>query len=324
MLRLARNGRFTGSQVHRFTGSRVHRFTGSQVHRFMGSRVHRFTGSVALVVVGALAGTQVTGQPEGPAAARVDPYTSRARVVVMTDIANEPDDQMSLVRFLVYANHFDVEGLVATTSTWMKTRVRPDVIHTLLTPTGACSPPCSRMQQGFPAADALRTVVVAGQPGYGMAAVGADRMSAGAELIVRAADRDRQPAAVGPGVGRRQHAGAGAAARARHQDAVTGGRPGRAAARLRHLGSGRRRAVAAPRVPGAALHRDAVHAGRRGVRRRDVDRHQRRSVLQERAGRRLHDVHRRVGERERSRGRARWARCTRTRAAFTRATRRRS
>ena len=28
----------------------------------------------------------------------------------MTDIANEPDDQMSLVRFLLYSNQFDVEG----------------------------------------------------------------------------------------------------------------------------------------------------------------------------------------------------------------------
>jgi hypothetical protein len=36
-----------------------------------------------------------------PLAARVDPYAERARVVVMTDIANEPDDQMSMVRFLV-------------------------------------------------------------------------------------------------------------------------------------------------------------------------------------------------------------------------------
>ena len=54
-------------------------------------------------------------------AARVDPYVEKSRVVVMTDIANEPDDQMSMVRFLVYANHFDVEGLIATTSTWMRT-----------------------------------------------------------------------------------------------------------------------------------------------------------------------------------------------------------
>ena len=46
-------------------------------------------------------------------AARVDPYAVRQRVVVMTDIANEPDDQMSMVRFLVYSNQFDVEGLVA-------------------------------------------------------------------------------------------------------------------------------------------------------------------------------------------------------------------
>jgi hypothetical protein len=50
----------------------------------------------------------------------------------MTDIANEPDDQMSLVRFLVYSNGFDVEGIVATTSTWMKRAVRPDVILTVL------------------------------------------------------------------------------------------------------------------------------------------------------------------------------------------------
>ena len=42
----------------------------------------------------------------------------------------------------------------------------------------------------------------------------------------------------------------------------------------------------------------AVHAGRRAVLPRDVDRHQRRSVLPQRARRRLHDVHRRVGQRE--------------------------
>ena len=50
----------------------------------------------------------------------------------MTDIANEPDDQMSMVRFLVYSNEFDVEGLVATTSTWMRQQVRPDVIRMLV------------------------------------------------------------------------------------------------------------------------------------------------------------------------------------------------
>src|SRR5688500_4799481 len=72
------------------------------------------------------------GQAVSPLASRIDPYVEKQRVVVMTDIANEPDDQMSIVRFLVYSNRFDVEGLVATTSTWMKNRVRPDVLQTLV------------------------------------------------------------------------------------------------------------------------------------------------------------------------------------------------
>jgi len=124
-----------------------------------------------------------------PAAARVDPYVARPRVIVMTDIANEPDDQMSLVRFLLYANQFDVEGLIASTSTWMKARVRPDVIHAVLDAYDAVQPNLARHAAGFPPAAALRAVVVAGQPAYGLAAVGPDKASPGAELIVKAADK---------------------------------------------------------------------------------------------------------------------------------------
>ena len=40
----------------------------------------------------------------------------KPRVLVLTDIENEPDDAMSMVRFLTYTNQWDVEGLVATTS----------------------------------------------------------------------------------------------------------------------------------------------------------------------------------------------------------------
>jgi hypothetical protein len=127
-------------------------------------------------------------------AARIDPYVEKSRVVVMTDIANEPDDQMSMVRFLVYANHFDVEGLIATTSTWMRNKVRPDVIESLIAAYEQVQPNLETHQPGFPTAQALRRVVASGQPAFGMAAVGPDRMSAGAELILRAADRpDARP-----------------------------------------------------------------------------------------------------------------------------------
>jgi hypothetical protein len=129
-----------------------------------------------------------------PLAARIDAYTAKVRVLVLTDIANEPDDQMSMVRFLVYSNQFDVEGLVATTSTWMRNKVRPDVIRTLIDAYAQVQPTLSKHQPGFPTAAALREVVKAGQPGFGMAAVGMGKSSEGAEAIIRAADKsDTRP-----------------------------------------------------------------------------------------------------------------------------------
>ena len=148
------------------------------------------------VLLGASMLTLVGAQQAAPdpLAARVDPYVDKQRVVVMTDIANEPDDQMSMVRFLVYSNQFDVEGLIATTSTWMKNKVRPDVIQTLVDAYGQVLARLLQHEPGFPSAESLKAVIVSGQPAYGMAAVGPDKTSAGAELIIQAAGKsDARP-----------------------------------------------------------------------------------------------------------------------------------
>ena len=141
----------------------------------------------AMFVVACLWGERPALAAGTPAASQVDPYVARPRVVVLTDIANEPDDQMSLVRFLVYSNQLEVLGLVATTSTWMKDKLRPDVIQTVLDAYEQVQPNLLKHASGFPTAAALRSVVVSGQPGYGMAAVGRGKTSSGAELIVKAA-----------------------------------------------------------------------------------------------------------------------------------------
>src|SRR5439155_799605 len=39
--------------------------------------------------------------------------TERVRVIVETDAGGDPDDEQSMVRFLLYANDFDVEGIIA-------------------------------------------------------------------------------------------------------------------------------------------------------------------------------------------------------------------
>ena len=148
------------------------------------------TSVAAVALIASLIVPRVNTQaPPPPQPTSPDAYADKQRIVVMTDIANEPDDQMSMVRLLVYSNHFDVEGLVATTSTWMKNKVRPDVIQTLVGAYDEVRPRLLQHQAGFPTAESLRSVIVSGQPGYGMAAVGADRMSAGAELIIRAAEK---------------------------------------------------------------------------------------------------------------------------------------
>src|ERR1043165_9922541 len=147
-----------------------------------------------LPVAAVLAACVVTLSAQAPSAldaisARIDPYVEKPRIVVMTDIANEPDDQMSMVRFLVYSNQYDVEGLIASTSTWMRNKVRPDVINSVLDAYAQVQPNLIKHASGFPTADALRKIVVSGQPSFGMAAVGDGKGSAGAHLIIQAAER---------------------------------------------------------------------------------------------------------------------------------------
>src|SRR5687767_292379 len=40
----------------------------------------------------------------------------RVRIIVETDAGGDPDDEQSMVRFLLYANEFDVEGINANRS----------------------------------------------------------------------------------------------------------------------------------------------------------------------------------------------------------------
>src|ERR1700724_3451423 len=64
-----------------------------------------------------------------PHAAVRPAQVERPRVIVLTDIGNEADDSESMVRFLLYSNEFDVEGLLAVTSAWLRSAVHPELIE---------------------------------------------------------------------------------------------------------------------------------------------------------------------------------------------------
>jgi len=118
----------------------------------------------------------------------------KQRVIVLTDITNEPDDQESLVRFLVYANEYDIEGLVATTSTHLRDKARKDKIIELVNNYGKVKPNLDKHAAGYPATEYLLSVTTAHLPLYSMEGVGTGKDSPGSELIIKAADKaDERP-----------------------------------------------------------------------------------------------------------------------------------
>ena len=123
-------------------------------------------------------------------AAGLDNFSGHPRVFVVSDIGNEPDDQMSFVRLLLYSNEIDLEGLVAATSTWQKAVTHPDTMHEIIAKYGQVRPNLLKHASGWPTAAELDQLVSTGQPGYGMTAVGSGKSSSGAQALVKVVDRN--------------------------------------------------------------------------------------------------------------------------------------
>jgi hypothetical protein len=153
-----------------------------------------------VVISGQMAFNRTQNDPGGDASPEKDPGKAdpsadkaagpRPRVVVLTDISNEPDDEQSLIRFLVYANEFEVEGLIATTSVWLKDKVRPDLIQKTVNAYGQVRDNLSLHAPGYPTKEQLLKVVKSSRAEFGMAGVGEGKTSEGAEHLIRVVDRD--------------------------------------------------------------------------------------------------------------------------------------
>jgi len=123
-------------------------------------------------------------------ATHVDDFSGKPRVIIISDIGNEPDDQMSFVRFLVYSNEFDVEAMIATTSTWQKAKTHTETMHDLIAGYRQVRANLLLHAKGWPEASDLDARVFTGQSAYGMSAVGTGKSSDGSRAIVKALERD--------------------------------------------------------------------------------------------------------------------------------------
>ncbi len=116
--------------------------------------------------------------------------SGKPRVLVLTDIENEPDDAMSLVRFLTYCNQWYVEGLIATTSIHQKDKVAAWRIREILDAYGKVRDNLEKHEPGYPTADYLQSIVREGKPSYGMDAVGKGMDSQGSDMVINIVDKE--------------------------------------------------------------------------------------------------------------------------------------
>ena len=108
----------------------------------------------------------------------------KPRLFVLTDIGGDPDDQMSMVRLMTYANHIDIEGLVADRQ---GQSVR---IEKIVEAYGKVRDNLELHEPGFPEADKLMACVAQARTANDFDAAAQAEASAGVKLLIEAADRD--------------------------------------------------------------------------------------------------------------------------------------
>src|SRR5688572_21766260 len=110
----------------------------------------------------------------------------RIRVIIETDAGGDPDDEQSLVRFLLYANEWDVEGIICNRPIARdRENLNPErtglgIVQRLVKAYGECYPHLVKHDPRYPQPELLLKRTVAGYEDNGdgvkliLAAVNAD------------------------------------------------------------------------------------------------------------------------------------------------------
>jgi len=105
----------------------------------------------------------------------------RPRLMILTDIGGDPDDQQSLIRLMVYANQFRLEGLIATASgtpgELKEAITRPDLIGDIVEAYDKVRPNLLGHEGNWPETEALMGLIRSGNPRRGREAIGRDQDS---------------------------------------------------------------------------------------------------------------------------------------------------
>ena len=107
----------------------------------------------------------------------------KPRLVVMTDIGGDPDDQQSLVRFLLYACDFEVEGLCTGFGHGHYQVTHPELIRKAVDAYGQVLPNLRQHRPDYPSYEHLVALIKDGSNGDPHT-VGPGRDSAASDWII--------------------------------------------------------------------------------------------------------------------------------------------
>ncbi|KAI0477450.1 DUF1593-domain-containing protein [Xylariaceae sp. FL0804] len=135
---------------------------------------------VALLVQACLSVRTPEGQCESSR------YAHKHRTFICTDISNEPDDQMSLVRLLTYANELDIQTIAIVTSTWKNDSLDTASVYNVLDGYGNVTANLNAnvpVGAEYPTAGEMAAKVKRGHPVYGLAALNLTLSDAARALV---------------------------------------------------------------------------------------------------------------------------------------------
>lgn len=119
------------------------------------------------------------------------------RLLITTDIGGDPDDQQSVIRLLLYANDFDVEGLIASGTHTPEhpeaDALRPELIEEIVRGYEQVYPNLLQHDKSYPSPEYLFSMVKKGNPHRGDT-VGTDKDTEASEWIIKMVDKkDERP-----------------------------------------------------------------------------------------------------------------------------------
>lgn len=116
----------------------------------------------------------------------------KPRLLVTTDIGGDPDDQQSMIRLMVYANEFRIEGLIASSAgvpgELEVAVVNPQLIRKIVKAYGEVQVNLERHADGWPAASELRSKIKPGNPERGREAIGEGHDTEASAWIIERVD----------------------------------------------------------------------------------------------------------------------------------------